>query len=231
MRQLCIILVLLVTFSTTSWAQENAEERLNEVTELRGQAKDLKILKQAWSAYKSGNYETALGLWMPLTETKNPYAQVFVGLMYYYGNGVKLDKNEAAKWYALASEQGHFPAKWRIAILYYHGSGVIQDYQKAADLYHSAAKQGDSYSQKMLGVMYSKGFGVPKDNVIAYSWFYIASNNGFKLAQEYQKTIATEMTPEETGIARSMAKECMHSSYTKCGWALASGNDLNKNSS
>lgn len=231
MRHVCIILVLLITFSTTSWAQESAEEHLNEVIELQGQAKDLKILEQAWSAYKLGEYEAALGLWLPLTETKNPFAQVFIGLMYYYGNGVKLDKSEAAKWYSLASEQGHVPAKWRLAILYYHGSGVNQDYQKAADLYHSAAKQGDSYSQKTLGVMYSRGFGVPKDNVIAYSWFYIASNNGSKLAQEYQNKIATEMTLEETEIARAMAKDCMHSSYTKCGWALTSYNDPNKDNS
>ena len=222
MRHLSIILALLIMSSTTSWAQNSAEERLAEVVELQGKAKELKTLKQAWTAYKLRDYEAAFGLWMPLAETGNPSAQVFIGIMYNQGHALEQDNNEAKKWYSLASEQGYIPAKWRLAMLYYHGSGITQDYQKAGDLYHSAAKQGDVYSQKILGDMYRKGFGVPKDNVMAYSWFYIARDNGFKLAQKYQNQIAEEMTPEETVIAQAMAKECMHSGYTKCGWAAVS---------
>ena len=228
MRHLNIILSLLIVASTTSWAQEDAEERLNKIVELQGQANELKILKQAWSAYKSGDHQAALGLWMPLAETGNPSAQVFMGLMYDQGNVVERDRKEAAKWYALASDQNHAPAKWRLAILYYHGSGLRQDYQKAANLYHSAAKQGDVYSQKALGVMYAEGLGVPQDNIIAYSWLHTASSNGFELALKFQNKIGEQMTPEETTIAAAMAKGCKQSNYAECGWELRSDNDPNK---
>ena len=221
MKHLSIILALLISSATASWAQGSSEEQLNNIIELQGKAKELKILRQAWGAYKLENYDVALSLWMPLAEAGNPSAQVFIGLMYNQGNGVEQDENEASKWYALASEQDYAPAKWRLAMLYYHGSGLTQSYQKAADLYHSAAKQGDVYSQKALGEMYSQGFGVPKDNIIAYSWFNIANGNGFKLAQNYQKKIAKDMTPEETFIAEALAEKCKRSSYKNCGWLLA----------
>lgn len=231
MRRLIIILTFLITSSTTSWAQENDEERLDKVIELQGQAKDVRTLKQAWSSYKLGNYEDALGLWMPLAESGNPSAQVLVGLMYNQGNFVKQDNNEAEKWYVLASKQDFVPAKWRLAMLYYHGSGLTQNYQKAADLYHSAAKQGDVYSQKALGEMYSKGFGVTKDNILAYIWFQISKDNGFNLAQKYQDTVARGLSPEEIILAQAMVKECKNSNYKRCGWTVRAEEAPNKDDS
>ena len=222
MKILRFIIALLIILPTISWAQESAEDRLNDVVKLQDKAKEIKSLKKAWSAYKLGDYESALGLWMPLAETGNASAQVFIGLMYNQGHAVDQNKSEAAKWYALASEQGHVPAKWRLAMLYYHGSGFTQDYQKAAHLYHSAARQGDAYSQKALGIMYSEGLGVLKDNILAYAWFHIAYENGFKLAQKLETQMTIEMSVEEITIARDIAKECIRSSYKKCGWTLSS---------
>ena len=231
MRYISIIIALLITSPTTSGAQETAEDRLDGLIEMRQQAGDLKTLKQAWDAYKSKEYETSLGIWMPLAESGNPSAQVFMGLIYQYGHAVELNRNEAAKWFAMASDQDYAPAKWRLAMLYYHGAGVTQDYQKAADLYRSAAKQGDVYSQKALGVMYSKGFGVLKANVLAYSWFQIATENGFKLAKKYQTELAEKMTSEETTIAKAVAKECKHSGYTKCDWVFGATNEITEDNS
>lgn len=231
MKHLSTILILFMISFTPSLAQESAEERLNEVIGIQELAKELKTLKQGWGAYKLGDYEDAFSIWMPLAETGNPSAQVFIGLLYNQGHGVIKDINEAVKWYSLASEQGHTPAKWRLAILYHHGDGLIQNYQKATDLYHSAAKQGDVYSQKSLGFMYSKGFGVPKDNILAYSWFHIANNNGLELAQKYQKKLADKMTPEETQVGQAIAKECLDSNYKKCGWTSGSEEETNTDSS
>ena len=217
MKYLGIILSLFIMSPTISWTQENSEERLSAVIELQGLAKELEILKQAWHSYKLEDYENALALWMPLAEGGNSSAQ---GLMYNKGHAVGQDNKSAARWYTMASEQGHTPAKWRLAILYYHGAGLAQDYQKAANLYHSAAKQGDVYSQKTLGVIYSKGLGVPQDYVLAYSWFHIAGTNGFNFSKRHQNEIANNMTPEEIAIAQAMAIECLHSGYTNCGWVL-----------
>ena len=224
MKHLSIMLALLIVLPNTSFTQENNEERMNEIVELQDQAKELSILTKAWSAYKLGDYEAALSLWMPLAETGNSSAQVSIGLMYNQGHGIAQDRDEAVKWYTLASEQAHVPATWRLAMLYYHGSGVTQNYQKSADLYHSAAKQGDVYSQKALGVMYSEGFGVPKDNILAFSWFQISGENGYKFAIKYRDAMAKDMTSEEVATAQAMAKECVNSGYKKCGWALSSTN-------
>ena len=228
MRFLSTIVGFLMASSAASWAQESAENRLNQVIELAGQAKEVQILLQAWNLYKSGDYGDALAMWMPLAEMGNPSAQVFIGLMYNQGHAVKQNPIEAEKWYTLASNQGYVPAIWRLAMLYYHGSGLTQDYEKAADLYQLAAKQGDVYSQKVIGVMYSKGFGVPKDNILAYSWFHIANSNGFDLAKGYQISMAERMSPEEVTMAEAIAKTCMKSGYETCGWIPLTEDDLVK---
>ena len=228
MRQMSLSIILLITISTAAWPQNTAEVRLDAVIKIQDQAKDLKTLKQGWSAYDLGNYEAALSLWMPLAEMGNPSAQVFIGLMHNQGHAVEQNINNAVKWYALASDQGHAPAKWRLAILYYHGSGLTQDYQKAAELFHSAAKLGDTYSQKALGLMYSKGFGVPKNDMLAYSWLDIAGINGFKLASQLQNEIIKQMLPEEVAKAKSKAEECINSGYKNCGWERSAANEAVK---
>ena len=228
MRQLFLNIILLITISTAAWPQNSAEVRLDAIIKTQDQAKDLKALKQGWSAYKLRNYEAALSLWMPLAEMGNPSAQVFIGLMHNKGNAVEQNINTAVKWYTLASDQGHAPAKWRLAILYYHGLGLTKDYQKAAELFHSAAKLGDTYSQKTLGLMYSKGFGVPKNNMLAYSWFDIASSNGFKLASQLQNEIIKQMLPEEAAEAKAKAEECINSGYKNCGWERGADNEAVK---
>ena len=218
MKHISIILALLILLTNMSFAQEPANERLDKIVEAQEKAKELKTLNNGWAAYKLEDYEAAFDLWLPLAEQENSSAQVLIGLMYSQGHAVEQNSLEAAKWYALAADQGHTPEKWRIAILYYHGNGVPQDYQKAAELYHSAAKQGDTYSQKALSVMYSNGFGVSKDNIVAYSWLHIARENGLRLAENYQLDSINEMTPEEISLAQIMAEDCMRSNYSKCGW-------------
>ena len=219
-----IIIALLITISTASWPQNNAEVRLDAIIKTQDQAKNLKALKQGWVDYNLGNYEAALSLWMPLAEMGNPSAQVFIGLMHNQGHGLEKNINKAVKWYSLASDQGYAPAKWRLAIIYYHGSGLTKNYQKAAELFHSAAKLGDAYSQKSLGLMYSKGLGVTKSNILAYSWLGIARDNGFKLALRLQNKIIKEMSPEEAAEAASIAAECINSGYKNCGWELSLSN-------
>ena len=88
MKHLSTILILFMISFTPSLAQESAEERLNEVIGIQELAKELKTLKQGWGAYKLGDYEDAFSIWMPLAETGNPSAQVFIGLLYNQGHGV-----------------------------------------------------------------------------------------------------------------------------------------------
>ncbi len=58
------------------------------------------------AAYDHGDYATALEEWLPLTEQGDAAAQISLGVMYEYGEGVTQDYAEAMKWYRLAAEQG-----------------------------------------------------------------------------------------------------------------------------
>ena len=55
-------------------------------------------------------------------------AQNTLGVMYYNGDGVPQDYQEAMKWYRLAAEQGHAGAQFNLGVGYYNGDGVPQDY-------------------------------------------------------------------------------------------------------
>lgn len=52
---------------------------------------------KGFAAYKSGDYETALGEWMPLAEQGNANAQYNLGQMYNKGEGVLQNYKTAAK--------------------------------------------------------------------------------------------------------------------------------------
>ena len=88
-------------------------------------------LEDAWTAYKRGDFATALQLWRPRAELGSEVAQVNLGFMYYNGQGVPQDDGEAAKWYRLAAEQGNANAQSNLASMYYIGQGVPQDYVQA----------------------------------------------------------------------------------------------------
>lgn len=70
-----------------------------------------------------------------------------LGLLYYYGQKVPQDYQEAAKWLSMAAEQGDREAQSALGLMYSEGLGVPQDDKKAAELYLEAAEKGDSFSQ------------------------------------------------------------------------------------
>ena len=61
---------------------------------------------KGWTAYKRGDYATALRIWTPLAKQGNAGAQVWLGAMYEDGTGVTQDDKTAVKWWRLAAEQG-----------------------------------------------------------------------------------------------------------------------------
>jgi TPR repeat protein len=63
------------------------------------------------TAYKSGDYATALREWTPLAEQGNAVAQYNLGVMYRKGKGVPQNHKTAVKWYRLSAEQGDADAQ------------------------------------------------------------------------------------------------------------------------
>jgi TPR repeat protein len=98
--------------------------------------------KKGVTAYKSGDYATALREWTPLAKQGDASAQFNLGLMYEKGQGVQQDYKTAVRWYRLAAKQGYVNAQYNLGVMYQNGQGVPQDYKTAVKWYRLAAEQG-----------------------------------------------------------------------------------------
>lgn len=66
-------------------------------------------------------------------------AQNALGDMYYEGQSVQRDYEEALKWQRKAAEQGYKGAQCLLAQMYYFGEGVEVNYDEALKWYRKAA--------------------------------------------------------------------------------------------
>jgi TPR repeat protein len=134
-------------------------------------------------AYLSQNYELALEILKPLALEGNSQAQITLGLMYDYGQGVEKDPSESIKWYRMAAEQGVPLVQHDIGVKYFQGQGVEQNYAEAAKWWEMSANAGIADSQFNLGLMHYRGIGIPKDYVKAGKLFDAAAEQGHGNAQ------------------------------------------------
>ena len=116
------------------------------------------------------------------------------------------------------AKAGDVIAQYSIGTSYLHGQGVPQDFKEAVKWYQLAAYQGDWFSQNVLGFMYKQGLGVPQDNVMSHMWYNIAAADGSAMSADDRAEISKKMTPAAIEAAQAMARECMSSGYTKCGY-------------
>ena len=172
------------------------------------------------AAYNRGDYATALRELQPLAKQGHDYAQLQLGVMYHFGEGVPQDDKTAAKWIKRAAEQGNAMAQSVLGALYLRGEGVPQDDKMAAQWYRRAAEQGDAGAQFALGGMYYYGKGVPKDYTRAYVWMDIAASSGDETINGFstviQKTIKKQMTASQIAEAQKLARECVRKAYKDC---------------
>ena len=80
----------------------------------------------------------------------SPNAQFERGLRYYFGEGVRVDKKEAARWFSQAAGQGHVDAQSNLAWLYARGEGVAVNKAEAYRWWKKAADQGNSLARHNL---------------------------------------------------------------------------------
>jgi len=172
--------------------------------------------QKGFTAYKSGDYATALREWKPLAEQGYASAQYSLGVMYENGHGVPQNHKTALKWYRLAAEQGIALAQFNLGVMYQNGQGVPKDYKTAVKWYRLAAEQGDADAQFSLGLMYGMGRGVIRDPVYAHMWYNIAASNGVKNGANVRNAHATLITPSQLEKAQDLARECVRKKYKGC---------------
>jgi uncharacterized protein len=159
MRSIFIICVILLSFIKVCFS-DDYEKGLN--------------------AAENGDFKGASELWMPLAKKGDKYAQNGMGMLYYYGHGVKRDNIKAIKWFELSADQGLLKPMYHLGEIYESGGfGIEIDYKKAFKWYLLAAENGFAEAQTTLGIWYeaSQG-GLKLDYKKAVEWYLLAAKNG-----------------------------------------------------
>ena len=123
-------------------------------------------------------------------EDSNRHAQSELASIFYKGLHYKDEEyegkhlREAIYWYKESAQQGHAPAKHKLASIYYK-EGYWTSYKDAFIWFQEAAKQDYIPSQYKLALMYSKGGGVgfQKSYDYAFEWFQEAAKAGHAPSQ------------------------------------------------
>jgi TPR repeat protein len=100
------------------------------------------------AAYDGGDYATALSEWQVLADAGDARAQAALAGLYRYGQGVRADPVEAARWYRLAAEQGEAMAQLNLGEMYDLGLGVGRDPVEAYRWLSLAAAQGRRWAKR-----------------------------------------------------------------------------------
>ena len=109
-------------------------------------------------------------------------AQFTVGVMYYYGNGVKQDYKKAREWFEKAAAMNDGRAFYALGLIYSSGDGVRQDDKKAREFYEKATAMNNAMAINNLGYMYEQGHGVKQDYKKARELYEKAASMGNALA-------------------------------------------------
>ena len=97
-----------------------------------------------------------------------------LGRIYYDGEGVSMNFNEAFKWFQVAAKQGDAYAEDKMGEIYRDGYVVTVDDSRSLDWFRKAAAQGLPDAQDNLAWMYLYGEGVAKDEAEAEKWAAMA---------------------------------------------------------
>ncbi len=133
----------------------------------------------------------------------DPAAAFEIGVRYSEGRGVAANYEEAAKWYARASDGGIVPATFRLGALYEKGLGTKKDVEAARRYYMQAAERGSAKAMHNLAVLDADGGSSGPNYKGAAQWFRKAAERGvadsqFNLAVLYARGIGVEQNLAES---------------------------------
>ena len=149
-------------------------------------------LTEGIAAYKRKNFRQALTLLEPLARGGSSQAQLRLGQMYYYGQGVPENDAAAFDWFSRAAAQGNAEAQAQLAGMYLYGLGPAKDAPdpdlRAAQWYFAAARQGHPEAQYSLGLLFAVGKGVQRSDKEARKWMQRAAAQGSAEARSFLAT-------------------------------------------
>lgn len=113
----------------------------------------------------------------------NSQAMYYLGLCFYYGEGVLQDYGKAQQWFEKATNYKNSFAMYELAYCYYYGITTPCDREKAVLLFTNSALLGNPYAMNTLASCYYYGEGVERSYKDAIKWYEKASLFGLKDAQ------------------------------------------------
>jgi hypothetical protein len=142
---------------------------------------ETELRSMAYTAYKEKNYEKAFNLYYKLANRGDTEAQMCLGILYQFGEGILQNSTEAAKWVDLSAEKGDAEAEFNLGTIYYQGKCVNANYDQGVEWLKSSAKKGHSEAQYYLGSAYY----VNKNYAESFKFLKSAAENGHLDAQRY----------------------------------------------
>lgn len=175
------------------------------------------------AAYKQKDYPKALMLLRPLADGGNVVAERQVGLMYFWGQGIKKDDQTAMKYFQAAADKGAIADQLTLAMFYQHdgdnardlkmeGSfgSATKDYAEARKWFDKAFAQGSVEAVRRIGNMYREERGVEQDYRQAAAWYAKAAAAGdapaqYELGLLYKKGLGVQTNMVQAYMWLSLA--------------------------
>ncbi len=102
------------------------------------------------SAYRHGDYDSALALLKASAEKGSARAGYLLGTLYRRGIGVEADEYESFYWCRRAAEQGLLEAQFQLGLMYLEGEGVTENRERAIEWLWAAADSGYPQATEVL---------------------------------------------------------------------------------
>jgi TPR repeat protein len=126
----------------------------------------------------------------------HPDALIEIGLCYYSGRGVEMDKKKAVEFWTEAASMGNHEAQIRIIATNVIGNLHLRDYASSIPELDSAARKGSLLAQVALGYCYETGTGVDECKPDAVRLYRESAYRGSQLAFYALKKMYDEIRPD-----------------------------------
>ncbi len=177
----------------------------------------------------------------------NGEAAAIIADLYFYGKGVKQDKNKAFFWYKKSADAKFAIGMTQYAMMLLENASKLDDISKVVEIFEAACSMKAYKACHNLGGMFATGNGVEKDLDKALKYGKIAADSGdvssqmmvasllIKRNKDGDRVAAIEMLERASNTGNADAKEmlgrvCFESNdselYEKCGELLRSAYKL-----
>ncbi len=154
-------------------------------------------------AYEQKDYATAFKELRPLAEKGDAEAEAVLGKMYWRGQGVLKDSDQALKLFKASAVQGNAEAQFFLGSFYLLPHNDISQGVKWLRL---SAEQGNQDAQWLLGKAYLQGDKeLPRDLVQAEMWLRLAAKGNLEFYQNALHAAEGQMNPGEIAKGKALA--------------------------